>query len=391
MPTSLNKSCLQLTFLMQLVKFFLTLLLILNLPSPALSAPATEESLKAQLVKQPTNLKLRQQLAIVHFQNERYEQAIETLRANSERLSPENLMLLSECYAKLDDSTNEHKFLEQLTINYPQFLKGRVALGEYFLRMAQQKKQPKFAQEAEASFRLAIELNPNHRPAYEGLLKAYESLGNAYETRILLGDILKRFGKSPEVLSGLCRRNALDGFFPEAKRFCKDAISIAPKRPDNFVYLSLVENNEGNLKKANAILKKVATSFPDSEFASSSYADFLIQQKNILGAETYFTQASRANSQSFRAQIGLALTSFELKHYGAALEAFEKACTLLPHHTYKHLKRSTDLLRHRNEQKMQGTYQSAMNKCTTTSEESRLPAGTDKEGFVSPFAPPGRY
>jgi tetratricopeptide (TPR) repeat protein len=342
-------------------------------------------TLKAQVAANPDDLKLRQDLAQKHFEIGEFESAIEVLKPKAESLTKEGLMLLGKAYLKLNDTLNEHKVLEQLTVNYPKFAPGFVLLGDYFFRVSQAKNDPRISMNCLAAYKSAIELNPSHRPAYDGLLKAYEKYKNFYELRILLGDMTKRFGKSAQIMSQLCRRNTIDGFFVNGRKACMEAIALDTNNPDNFVYLALIENNEGDLKRADNLLKKASAKFSNSEFTASNYADFLTQQKNLPGAENYFRLATKADPKSFRAQIGLAQTSFVLKHYEPALEAFKEACAIYPHLTYRLLRKSADLLRHRDEKKLEQRYTSAMERCLPSGGDSRTPA-VSKEEYRSPFA-----
>ena len=341
--------------------------------------------LKKQLDSSPENLKIRHNLAQAYFDIGKYDLVVEVLRLKAEKLPQDSLALLSQSYQKLNDPLNERKFLDQLTVNYPKFAQGFVLLGDYYYRNSLIKNDPGLSMNCLVAYRTAIELNPAYRPAYDGLVMAYEKFKNFYELRILLEDMVKKFGKSPDILSSLCRRNTIDGYFVNARKVCTDAMSIDVKNPENTIYLSLVENNEGEISRADTLLKNITEKFPESEFANSNYADFLIQQKNYPGAESLYRAAVKANPKSFRAQIGLAQTCFELKHYEPALEAFKDACFIQPHQTYRRLKKSADLLRHRSEVKLEERYTNAMERCLSTGDENRAPAQA-KEEYRSPFA-----
>jgi tetratricopeptide (TPR) repeat protein len=368
------------------LKISLTLLSIAGLIAIETFAASNLNELKSQLDQAPENLKLRQSLAQMYFDEGKFADAADTLRLKAEKLPKESLSLLAQTYEKLNDPINENKFLEQLTANFPQYAPGFVQLGAYLYRTSQIKNDPRISMNCLAAYKAAIEINRTYRPAYDGLIGAYEQYKNYYELRILLEDMLKRFGKAPEILANLCRRNTIDGYFSNARRTCIDAIGSDSKNAENYVYLSLIENNQGNLKRAESLLKKVTAKFPQSEFAHSNYADYLAQQKNLPGAESYFKNATLADKKSYRAQIGLAQTSFELKHYETALAAFREACTLFPHQTYRKLKKAADLLRHRKEKNLEEVYLISMHKCTSNSEESLRTPAVAKEEFRSPFA-----
>lgn len=350
-----------------------------------MASAADLESLKKRLETSPDNLKVRHALAKAYLESEKYDLTIEVLKAKAEKLPADSLLLLAQAYQLNKDYLNENKALEQAASNNPTFAPAFVALGDFYYRNSLTKNDPKLVLNAQANYKQAIDLNPTLRPAYDGLLKAYESSKNFYELRILLGDMIKRFGKTTELMSHLCRRNTIDGFFVNARKLCREAITIDAKKPDNYIYLALIENNEGNLKKADSLLKKVTAKFTDSEFAQSNYADFLIQQKNLPGAQGYYKSAAKADSKSFRAQIGLAKTSFELKQYEMALEAYKEACSINPYQTYRLLKKASDWLRHKQESAMENRYAGIMEKCVVSSDETRAPA-SNKEDYRSPFA-----
>lgn len=346
------------------------------------------DTLKKELAANPENLKLRHSLAQIHFDQGRYEATVEVFKTKAEKLPQESLALLSMAYQKLDDPINELKFLEQLTANYPKFPNGFVMLGDFYYKKSLTKSDARQTANTLAAYKSAIEINPNYRPAYDGLLKSYEKYNNFYELRILLEDMVKRFGKTGSTLSQLCRRNAIDGYFVNARKTCSEAITLDSKNPENYVFLSLVENNEGQTAKADVLLKKVTSDFPQSEIAASNYGDFLIQQKNLPGAENFFQQAAKADSNSFRAHIGLAIVGFELKHYESALTAYKNACKTNPHQAMKYLKRATDLLRHRRENRLENQYTNVITNCTVSRDNDRSPASIAslKEEFRSAFA-----
>jgi len=368
-----------------ILKTIFTIILMLNTVTWANSEI---DSLKKELTSSPENLKLRHTIAQLYFEKGSYESTVEILKSKAEKLPQESLALLAISYQKLNDSINEIKFLEQLTASYPKYPNGFVMIGDYYYKKSLEKNDPRQSANALLSYKNAIEINPNFKPAYDGLLVAYEKYNNYYELRILLEDMLKRFGKSSQTLTGLCRRNTIDGYFVNARKICSEAINLDNKIPENYVYLSLVENNEGQIAKAEMLLKKVTTDFPKSEVAASNYADFLIQQKNLPGAENLYQQATQGDFNSFRAHIGLATVGFELKHYDSALIAYKNACNVNPHQTLKYLKRAADLLRHRKETNLENRYSSAISKCFVTKDNDRLPASLTslKEEFRSAFA-----
>lgn len=388
MGTSLNSSYLfrhALTMAVDALKTFFTILITFTFLYAPTAFAEDIEALKKQLDASPESLKTRQSLAKAYLESEKPELAIEVLKPKLENLNAEGLLLLAKSFENTKDALNEQKTLEQLTVNFPQFVAGFVAFGDFYFRSSQAKSDPKLILNSASNFRSAIELNAGYRPAYDGLMKVYEFSKNWYEVRVLLGDMVLRFGKRPDLLGKLCQRNTLDGFFVSARKFCLEAIGVDGKNPDNYVYLSLVENNEGNIKKAESILKMVTTKFPKSEFALSNYGDFLIQQKNLPSAQKSYQAAVQAEPKGFRAQIGLAKTSFELKKYELALEAYKEACSLRPHTSYRLVKRASDWLRHRKEVDLQAKYSSLLDKCMGTGEDTRSPANS-KDDYRSPFA-----
>lgn len=343
------------------------------------------EVLKTKLEADPNNLSLRQDLGQLYFENQNWNLAIETLKPKAEKLDQNGLSTLALSYGKIDDLANEGKLLEQLTVNYPKYTEGFVLLGNHYFNKTKIKSDARIAMNCLAAYKKAIELNPAHRPAYDGLLKAYDQFKNPYELRVLLGDMAKRFGKKPDIIGQLCQRFTEWGVFAEARHHCIEAINLDANKPENYVYLALIENNEGNVKKADSLLKKVTAKFESSEFAQSNYADFLTQQKNLPGAEASYSMAVKADPKSYRAQIGLAQTSFELRHYESALESFKQACEIMPHWGYRLIRKAADTLRHRSEAKLEAQYANAMEKCLPEKDDNRSPAST-KEDFRSPFA-----
>jgi tetratricopeptide (TPR) repeat protein len=182
--------------------------------------------------------------------------------------------------------------------------------------------------DAAKNLRQAVQTAPKHRPSYDALLEIFTITKQNYESRMLLGEMVKNFGPKKEFAHALCKLYSIDSFFKEAQDACKTAISLDPKYPDTHVYLAQTYYNQDNKKMADRILKNAGRTFPNSEFVQYAAGEYYLNEKNYSASLRYLEAAVRINPSALRAQITYGIALFESRQYEKALQHFDKACKL---------------------------------------------------------------
>lgn len=283
------------------------------------TSEARIQKLKARLEKKSSDHTARLELAEIYEKKGDAAAILGLLKPVTDTLPRRGLLLLARAFAKQADTLNEVRTLELCLAKNAQDYVVQTALGDSYLRA-------KRFEEAVASYREARQINARYRPTYDGLLAALEKLGERYEARVLLNDMMKYFGTQPSFLTDLCRLYALDNFLEKSIEVCRSAIERNPKNPDNYIYLGLSLKDQENPAKAAEVLSDAAKRFPASELAQTSAGELEIERKNFVAAHKLFQQAVAIAPQSGKALAGLANTAFELQKTGEALEAYKKAC-----------------------------------------------------------------
>jgi len=260
-------------------------------------------------------------VAEADFKRGAYDKVTEALWKNIDTLDRKALILLALAHEKKNDPTNMLKVANILTSKNEKDFEAYYLIGGAQLM---KKKSP----EALEALKTCLDINPKYLPAYTKLSEMYEEKKNYYELRILYQDMLENIGRKAEFLSKLCEINANDHQEDQALSSCKEAIQKAPRVAENFVYLGLVQKQAGDIDIAKKSLKSAADTHTKSEFAQYTYASLLEEQKNYLESSQYYLRATKADSKSARSWLGYAKSSFEIRKYEAALEAFKKACKL---------------------------------------------------------------
>ena len=290
-----------------------------------LGSQAAEGSLSAmekRLAAAPDNIKLRIQFAAELGHKKGSEQKIiDTLNPYADEVPLESQLLLAAAYNGLKKFKDEVRVLKKVVEKAPTNHEAYYILGHAHLNAKEQV-------DAVASFRRAIKLNRAYREAYEALLMIFEKAGDNYESRIVLKDMQKQFGKDPSSMSHLCRLDSTDGYLDAAILNCQKAIKMDSKKPDNHVYLAQSLSDKKNESKAGKVLITASKKYPKSEFVQWAAGQYYFKQNNYPVAAKYFNRAVTANDKSARAYLGFALSIFEQKKYDEALKAFMSACEI---------------------------------------------------------------
>lgn len=279
--------------------------------------------LEAQLKSNPEQLKVREKLARAYLNADQYDKVISTLTAYTEQISIPTHFDLASAYRGKNDSLNEVRVLKSIAAR-----DATIFEAHYNLALAQMK----LNNEAEAieALRLAIGINPGFKPAHETLLKIFIKADNRYEARETLQDMIKRFGKRPELINDLCRLLSIDGFNKQATTECQQAILTSPSYPDNYIYLAQSLKDSEQEGESEKTLLHAARKFPKSEFVQWATGQLYFRKQNYPVAKKYFAAATAADPKSSRALHGLAESGIELGEFESALDQYERACKIDP-------------------------------------------------------------
>lgn len=257
-----------------------------------------------------------------------YDKVIEILGPNVEKLKRDGLHLLAEAYSQKDNSLSAIKLYEAALALNPKDASSKRKIGLEYIKMKKEK-------EALLALREAIEMNPKYEPAYLDMARILEKREenkkdkpNRYDIRLLYEDLIAKVGEKPEYVTKLCELTTLDGQYTLSKQHCPKGIELNNKEPNNYVYLAMTYRDTGDQDKALKYFTKAADSFPKSELAQLSLADFYVEQKNFMKAYVYYKRSTEADESSIPGLYGLARSSLEIQKYEDAYQALTKACKI---------------------------------------------------------------
>ncbi len=305
--------------------FFLSFFSCMGKYSPSIGLAEAEESistLEERLKVEPDNIKIRSSLALQYSRSKGQEmKVIELLSPFTDELSLSSLLQLAIAYQNVKKYTDEVRVLKKALESGPKRYDIHYKVGLAYL------KSEKFT-EATNSMRDAIKIQRRFRQAYDSLLDIFQRTKNNYESRGILRDMVKIFGKDPLIYSHLCRLDSIDGYLESAIKACRRAMSFERDLPDNYVYLaqSLIDSKDET--SAGKVLIQAARRFPKSELAQWATGEYYLRQKNYAGAQTYFAKAVLADEKSARSLTGLAVCQFEQENHEDALATLSKACEI---------------------------------------------------------------
>lgn len=266
------------------------------------------------------------------FDQGKYQQAIDLLSKDAEKLSEKGYLTLAAAYSELKQFDNEIRILNILSTKEPKNYQWYMLIAQAHLKKSRfsKDKDVKKAEETNAVqiFRTTIKANPKFKPAYDQLLEIFLEKKEHHEARELLMEALRVFGDRPQWLNALCELQANDGYLAQAENTCQRAIRRSPAYPNNYVFLSqsLVDQNE--MEKAQRVARRAGQKFPESEFAQWGAGKVYLLTKNYEAAIKFFGNAVHADEASLRAHLGLAEALFDSGDRSGALGHYKKACQL---------------------------------------------------------------
>lgn len=321
----------------------------------------TTSSVESQKVDSPTEPQSLQEAMILAeglIEKEHYSKATEILWKHIDNMERTDILVLAKAHEKAKEPMEMIRALNLILSKNQKDAEVLTLIGKAHLLQKKSK-------EAREKFEAALEINKKFEPAYLGLIELYENRDkpNYYELRILFQDMIQNIGSRHQYLVKLCEINTLDGTFEAAIKDCKAAIAKKSKLPDAYVYLGLSYRATGDEQKGLNTLKKAANEFSNSELAQYTYAKILEEKKNYIEALEYFKAGTDVDEKSARSWLGLANSSFELRKYDVAIDAFRKACKFERRNAAAFRKAASTLRNQRNAEWAE-KYVSASEHCT---------------------------
>jgi tetratricopeptide (TPR) repeat protein len=124
---------------------------------------------------------------------------------------------------------------------------GFYLLGYCYVRLAEQRGDPRLYHHAEQAFRACLTRSPDHAPAYYELTGLLEKQGRISEAEEMLRQWAARNPNSPEPRLQLARFYHLTGENRAAEDALIEALTLDPKNPRTLVALNAVRRNPGQL------------------------------------------------------------------------------------------------------------------------------------------------
>jgi tetratricopeptide (TPR) repeat protein len=292
------------------------------------------------------------------FNKGEYDKVTNLLWKDVDKIDRAGFILLARAHEKRNEPGDMARAMNLLIGKDQKDFEAHTYLGVAFLMQKKNK-------DAMESFKRAIELNSKFEPAYNGLIKMYETRNppNLYELRILYQDMIDNIGSRPQYLSKLCEINTQDGTYEIALANCREAIIKDPHIASNHVNLAICLKATGDEANSAATLKKAALKFPTSEIAQYEYAKLLEEQKNFIDAVKYYKAATEAGPTSAKAWMGLASTSFEIRKFEVSLIAYKNGCKF-DRKNAAAFRKATTILRNNRNTEWSGKFESASENCT---------------------------
>ena len=283
--------------------------------------------------KNPENLKSRLFLGAHFYNKNQWSKVIAFLSPVAEQLPDADLFKLSSSYLNIHDFRQSEAIINILLskdrVNTPHYLLAIEIYSKILEKLDNPEQRKPVHEKLFDTLKIAQKTDPMNSKIYDVWLEKVEAhvTHYAFEALRVMDDMRKNEIKfRPRHASMLCKFNYLAKFTKETKITCKQAIIQDPNNPSNFIYLGQTHVDIGEDKVGKRMLASVGEKFSKSEEALWATADSYYQSKNVSAAYTFFKKASFHKDAKPRDHLGLANTSFELKKYGEALNAFIKHC-----------------------------------------------------------------
>ena len=182
-------------------------------------------------------------------------------------------------------------------------------------------------------YRRVIELDSNSLDAYKKLLNAFDvnsekNKNFRYEQRVILTDMIKKFGAQLDFYARFCRLYSEDGFVAETIKNCKKAIELDSSNPDNYIYLGRAFVDQKKGEKGRKLIYETASEYPQSALAQKMAGKMAFAQNNFPYALKYYSGCVKIEVKNSVCLEGVAQSAYEMQDYKKALEAYKAACYL---------------------------------------------------------------
>jgi tetratricopeptide (TPR) repeat protein len=296
----------------------------------ATAAPSKKKTARAQKIiktglarieKDPEDEEAILALGKAYYVLEDYSNATKYLRQVDHKEEPDAFRLYVLALEKTGNLPEIIRILKQMIASNPKNTSHLKNLGRAY-------RMNKNYDDAVATYKTAIKIKTNDIAAYYGLLDVFAATNDAYESRIILKDMIKKFGAKPDFLTRLCKVDYEDGFFETALVYCQKAISEDSDIPENHIHLAMTLKYTKKQAQALKILQHAARQFDDSELTQWTAAKEMFERNDTKKGIKYLHRCVKADASSTRCVVGLAESYYSIKRYKDALKFFVQACAM---------------------------------------------------------------
>ncbi len=248
-----------------------------------------------------------------------YESAIKNARLGNDPQSVDGLELIAKISHEKQDHLEEVRALEIIKTM------GKQPPG-FFVRLGEAYAEINKTEEVIKNFRQAISEAPKYEKAYEALYQFYLGKKNTYDARLILLEIIEKFGEKSKWLNEMCKIEIKEKYFDSAKNICQSALVKSPDVAENHVNLALAFKYTEAEDQARKILYSAAKQFKKSEQTQREAGLLSQNAKNYELSESHFGQCGIINPKAGDCFLELAKAQFQLKKYDQSLQSFLNAC-----------------------------------------------------------------
>lgn len=314
------------------------------------------KTLKKELKKRPNNKALNLKVGKAYNLILQPDKALPYLKKSLDYDRPASYLELAKSYRLKKQYLDEIRILNLLIPKTNNFSQPIYLLGKALFNIGKH-------EEAISKYRQSIQISPRFEKPYWGMLEIYNSKKNYYESRIILLDMVKIFGDKSKYHTQLCKLYSIDSFFENSIKYCKQAIVLNSKIPDNHVYLGQTYKYLKEAKRAERTLTRAARSFRKSELAQQAAGELMEETENYEKAIKYFRHCKKINKENLRCQLGLGRVAFYLGKYKESNQAYYNACIIDRKSIVAEYKKQASLLRMDKKNKWYNKFTKEIRRC----------------------------
>ena len=251
----------------------------------------------------------------------------------TEKPSPQRLYDVAKAYEKVSE-------WGQATQYHQQVLKQRPKSAQAWTELALAHYENKKTDDAIDALRSALSFSGKNGRSYIVLANIYEKLGNRYEARIIYGDMLKKKIEPAFASSRLCHLFAIESYFDEALKHCRQAVDRDPKDMNSLVTYGQVLVDKGEKSKGLFELARAAARFKNEAMPFRVRGMIYLEDGNFALARKDLGTAVGLDPLDSESAVNLGHAFFEAGLYDQALIAYTEAARLDKRYTIELSKRS---------------------------------------------------